>query len=134
MQGIEPQGLVLVVLEGEEIGQGSPLDQGLRMDHRLPAITRGILVEHLQGAGLGQGPDHRLQDLGIERHRAQAQAVGDDAHPLFVEQGPVQLMEQPLPQPFQPPRRHRLGDQVTHLAQGVLPDQLVFMHILPMRR
>jgi len=79
---------------------------------------------------LGQGLDHRGQDIRVEFDRAQPQGIRDTTQALGIEQRTLELVQQALPQAVEP-RLHCLGDQILDLLQGVLPDQGVLRHVIP---
>jgi hypothetical protein len=94
------------------------------MDDGLAALPSGILVEDPQGQPLGQGLDHRLKEVGVEFDRAQPQGIGDTAQALRIEERSIEFMQQALPQAVEPPRWHRLGDQILNpslTSQIIIP-------------
>ena len=97
MEGIEADRRGFVILQGKEVGERSPLHQGLGVKEHVAAHPGGVLVQRGQDAALTEGEDYGLQYLRVELHRPQAQGVGDQSQPPFVQQGFVQFMQEALP-------------------------------------
>ncbi|AFL73859.1 hypothetical protein Thivi_1891 [Thiocystis violascens DSM 198] len=125
MQCIQPHRRVLVVLQGEEVGNWAALDHCLGVDAYPGAVASDIFVHNIESAALRQRGDDRGEDSWIDHRRLQPQGVGENAHAFRVERQTVRVSQQALPESIELALARDIGRQRLDVPDGVFPAQIV---------